>query len=181
MAPLKHSLEMLRYQSWTAVCELPDGSTEIFITDVEIPVMDSSLWATGWLHWNIHYRCWDTSHGQPSVSYRMAPLNHYLAVVRYQSWTATCTVSFPLLKLCTNLNTVWPAGALSTNCRKPPMNVWRFNTILPQKPRDPFLPMIIAFHLPLSPWTSIAELVNYAISFFHRHMRIGSFCDAMLC
>jgi len=36
-----------------------------------------------------------------------------LGVLRYHSWTATCVVSLPLLKLCTKWNKVLHAGALS--------------------------------------------------------------------
>jgi len=36
-----------------------------------------------------------------------------LGVLRYHSWTATCVISLPLLKLCTKWNTMLHAGALS--------------------------------------------------------------------
>jgi hypothetical protein len=36
MALLKPSLAVLRYLSWTAVCELPIGSTEPFFSGAEI-------------------------------------------------------------------------------------------------------------------------------------------------
>jgi len=41
VAPQNHSLGILRYHSRTATCELPDGSKETFLKDVEIPLMDS--------------------------------------------------------------------------------------------------------------------------------------------
>jgi len=34
---------VLRYHSWTAVCELPDGSAEPFFRGVAVPPMDSRL------------------------------------------------------------------------------------------------------------------------------------------
>ena len=43
MAPQNHSLGMLKYHSWTAAYELPDGSTEPFFRGVEIPLMDSRI------------------------------------------------------------------------------------------------------------------------------------------
>jgi len=43
MAPRKHSLAVFRYQSRTAVCELLNGSTELFFSGVEIPVTGSRL------------------------------------------------------------------------------------------------------------------------------------------
>jgi len=43
MAPKNHTSGVLRYHSWTAVCELPDGSTEPFFRGVEVSPTDSHL------------------------------------------------------------------------------------------------------------------------------------------
>ena len=107
-----HSSGVLRYHSWTAASELPDASKESFFRDVEIPLMDNCLRASGWLQRTILQGFWDITHGQPPVSFRVVPQNHSSGVLRYHLWTAACAVSLPLLKLRTQL----PAVLFPQNC-----------------------------------------------------------------
>jgi hypothetical protein len=92
----------------------PHRSKEPFFRGVEIPLIDSRLWASGWLHKTILQGCSDSTREQPPVSSRMAPRNHSSGVLQYHPLTATRAVSLSLLKLRTQLNTRDARSALST-------------------------------------------------------------------